>query len=373
MTALVPQFCVSVRIARPSLLLFTSVSTHSGCASTARPSPRACRRRSRRRRAMNSSAALHVFAACSAEDASGWRRTRLENLKRTMRVWALPFECVGGGNRWRGFGEMAAQYAAAAERVPAHHHVVMLDSADAFAQGSADDVLAAFRRASGGRPIVLGLETGCPPRRCTPAPPAGGRPLGRAGPAGIPWLSYINGGFVMGEAWAAARLWRSTASNGCCGANKKFSAQLGIGRFARANAPMVAFDHAQELIAHVISSAKDNQWRAHYATTVRAPPRAHGGLVTRKRVRNRHSGVAPCFVHVPGVHESQRHEMMFRADARAAMRAFDAITTALVPTMLPTTMLPAAEMGRASPDAVIPVLVIVAPTRGLMYEPEFRA
>ena len=161
----------------------------------------------------------------------------------------------------------------------------------------------------------------------------------------------------MGEAWAAARLWRSTASNGCCGANKKFSAQLGIGRFARANAPMVAFDHAQELIAHVISSAKDNQWRAHYATTVRAPPRAHGGLVTRKRVRNRHSGVAPCFVHVPGVHESQRHEMMFRADARAAMRAFDAITTALVPTMLPTSMLPAAEMGRASrDDAALPPL-----------------
>jgi hypothetical protein len=115
---------------------------------------------------MNSSAALHVFAACSTEDASGWRRTRLENLKRTMRVWALPFECVGGSNRWRGFGEMAAQYAAAAERVPARHHVVMLDGADAFAQGSADDVLAAFRRASGGRPIVLGLETGCPKRHC---------------------------------------------------------------------------------------------------------------------------------------------------------------------------------------------------------------
>ena len=169
--------------------------------------------------------------------------------------------------------KQAAQYAAAAERVPAHHHVVMLDSADAFAQGSEADVLAAFRRASGGRPIVLGLETGCPKRRCTPAPPAGGRPLGRAGPAGIPWLSYINGGFVMGKAWAAARLWRSTASNGCCGANKKFSAQLGIGRFARANEAMVAFDHAQELIAHVISSAKDNQWRAHYATAVRAPPR----------------------------------------------------------------------------------------------------
>ena len=114
---------------------------------------------------MNSSAALHVFAACSTEDASGWRRTRLENLKRTMRVWALPFECVGGSNRWRGFGEMAAQYAAAAERVPARHHVVMLDSADAFSQGSPDDVLAAFRRVSGGRPIVLGLETGCPKRR----------------------------------------------------------------------------------------------------------------------------------------------------------------------------------------------------------------
>ena len=294
---------------------------------------------------LNSSAALHVFAACSSEDASGWRRTRLENLKRTMRVWALPFQCVGGGEHWRGFGEMAAQYAAAAEGVPVHHHVVMLDSADAFSQGSPDDVLAAFRRVSGGRPIVLGLETGCPKRRsmveasswppvsswppavrgtvalasgrpmgahsrawaavqnvlllyippqerlvhcvsptgrrlvepmwpvrrhewalpgaltrgtphltwllrsrCTAAPPAGGRKLGLAGPAGIPWLSYINGGFVMGEAWAAARLWRTAAVLGCCGPNKKFSAQLGIGRFALASAPIVAFDHGQELV-----------------------------------------------------------------------------------------------------------------------------
>eukprot|EP00964_Phaeocystis_antarctica_P018244 scaffold10103_cov59-Phaeocystis_antarctica.AAC.3 len=83
--------------------------------------------------------------------------------------------------------------------------------------------------------------------------------------------------------------------------------------------PTPTFDyHAQELIAHVINSAKDNQWRAHYAATARVPPRARGGLVSRKRVRNLHSGVAPCFVHVPGVHESQRHEMMFRAEARAA-------------------------------------------------------
>lgn len=84
--------------------------------------------------------------------------------------------------------------------------------------------------------------------RCTAAPPAGGRKLGLAGPAGIPWLSYINGGFVMGEAWAAARLWRTAAVLGCCGPNKKFSAQLGIGRFALASAPIVAFDHGQELV-----------------------------------------------------------------------------------------------------------------------------
>ena len=130
-----------------------------------------CRHSSRQQSALaamlNSSAALHVFAACSSEDASGWRRIRLENLKRTMRVWALPFKCVGGGDHWRGFGAMAAQYAAAAEGVPAHHHVVMLDSADAFAQRSTDEVLAAFRRVSGGRPIVLGLETGCPTHRST--------------------------------------------------------------------------------------------------------------------------------------------------------------------------------------------------------------
>lgn len=149
---------------------------------------------------MNSSAGLHVFAACSTEDASGWRRTRLENLKRTMRVWALPFECVGGHNRWRGFGEMAAHYAAAAERVPAHHHVVMLDSADAFAQGSADDVLAAFRRASGGRPIVLGLETGCPKRHCTVK--SSSWPPAARGTLGICALSFVG---ADSGAWSAHR------------------------------------------------------------------------------------------------------------------------------------------------------------------------
>ena len=125
------------------------------------PPPKTCRQGALA--AMNNTV-LHVFAACSSEYASGWRRTRLDNLKRTMRIWALPFACVGSRDHWRGFGEMAAQYAAAAEGVPAHHHVVMLDSADAFAQGSTGEVLAAFRRVSSGRPIVLGLETGCP--RC---------------------------------------------------------------------------------------------------------------------------------------------------------------------------------------------------------------
>ena len=160
---------------------------------------------------------LHVFAACSAEDAAGWRRARYERFESTMRVWGLPFACIGRGERWRGFGEMAMRYAAAAESVPTQDHVVMLDSADAFAQGSASEVLAAFRSVASGRPLVLGLETGCPRGRCTSAPPhGGGRKMGAAGPAGIPWLSYINGGFVMGEAWAAARLWRAAARDGCC-------------------------------------------------------------------------------------------------------------------------------------------------------------
>ena len=79
---------------------------------------------------------LHVFAACSAEDAAGWRRARYERFESTMRVWGLPFACVGRGERWRGFGEMAMRYAAAAESVPTQDHVVMLDSADAFAQGA---------------------------------------------------------------------------------------------------------------------------------------------------------------------------------------------------------------------------------------------
>ena len=108
----------------------------------------------------NASSSLHVYAACSSEAAVGWRRERFERFERTMRVWALPFACVGRGERWRGFAAMASRYAAVAERVPPHDHVVMVDGADAFAQASATEVLAAFRRVASGRPLVLGLETG---------------------------------------------------------------------------------------------------------------------------------------------------------------------------------------------------------------------
>ena len=126
----------------------------------------------------------------------------------------------------RRFGAMATRYATVAEGVPSHDLVVMLDSADAFAQASAGEVLDAFRVVASGRPLVLGLETGCPRGRCTSAP---GQRMAAPGTAGIPWLSYINGGFVAGEAWAAATMWRAVARDAASQPGKP-SAQLGIGR-----------------------------------------------------------------------------------------------------------------------------------------------
>ena len=139
-------------------------------------------------------ASLHLFAACSAEDATGWRAERFQRFERTVHVWGLHFACVGRLQRWQGFDRMAASYAAAAEGLPSRAKVAFIDSADAFVQASADEALAAFRLVAKGRPLVLGLETGCPPKRCTAAKL--GRRMGSAGPAGIPWLTYVNGGFA---------------------------------------------------------------------------------------------------------------------------------------------------------------------------------
>ena len=136
----------------------------------------------------------------------------------------------------------------------------------------------------------------------------------------------------MGRAWALKRLWEYAANHSCCTntrRNKWPSAQLGIGRFMLAHPDMVAVDRTQQLCA-VINNMRRNEWRFHYELTNLTQPQrdASGRSETWHRVRNAHSKVAPCFVHMPGIHEVYRKT--YKTNVRI-MVPFDTVDAALTP------------------------------------------
>eukprot|EP00966_Prymnesium_polylepis_P103436 2395066-Prymnesium_polylepis.1 len=82
-----------------------------------------------------------------------------------------------------------------------------MDSTDAFAQGSEAELLSAWNTISKGRPLAICVETNCPRGRCTAARASEAELSEAASVTGIPSMRYINGGLLMGEAWALRRLW----------------------------------------------------------------------------------------------------------------------------------------------------------------------
>ena len=96
-----------------------------------------------------------------------------------------------------------------------------------------------------------------------------------------------------------------------------------------AHPDMVAVDRTQQLCA-VINNMRRNEWRFHYELTNLTQPQrdASGRSETWHRVRNAHSKVAPCFVHMPGIHEVYRKT--YKTNVRI-MVPFDTVDAALTP------------------------------------------
>ena len=275
--------------------------------------------------------------------ADALRATRTLQFNATAAVWGLPFLPIGShscfwpqhGFRWlaRSYAEATAQLA---RRSPKQVAVVM-DSQDAFVQGTADEIRASLR--ASGKPLMLVLETGCAKKRCTTPAPLPGEEANSSRLVGIPELIHINGGVVVGEAHALEVMWRFVGNNTYTG-NRMFklhSAQHGIGKFVQAHPELVAFDRTQTLAA-VINSPQskrgdilgglDHEWTRYYDTERLHPPRSVAGLVVQERVINRATRRAPCFVHVPGTQEYKRT----RGYMNKTMRAWDEIRRVLVPT-----------------------------------------
>ena len=264
---------------------------------------------------------------------SGLNSTRIRHFAASAAVWGVEFRMLGVGQKWGGFGWMAHQYAAEVAKLPPEQIAIVMDCTDAFVQAGELDIRAAFTAAAAGKPIVLSLETGCPRTRCTEAPAAKGEVEAAEKKVGISSLTHVNGGFVIGRAWALKRLWDYAANHSCCTntrRNKWPSAQLGIGRFMLAHPELVAVDRTQQLIA-VINNMRSNEWRRHYELTNFTQPQrdpAGKGLETWHRARNVHSRVAACFVHMPGIHEVYRKT--YKTNIRI-MVPFDTVDAALTP------------------------------------------
>ena len=271
---------------------------------------------------------------------------RIARFNATAAMWGLPLVPIGFEMRWTstgthgsGFHLLATKYSEAAAQLAMQSPrqvAVMMDSQDGFVQGTAEEVARRFRAA--GRPILLGLETGCPPARCATPAPRPGEPSDPIELVGIANLTHINGGIVVGEAAALKLMWRYVAkhthvrtrdANG--NVVSRHSAQHGIGAFVEAHPNMVAFDRTQMLTATINelgAAGHKPEFSRYYDVEQLAAPRIRAGLLVRRHIVNKRTRTAPCFIHVPGTQEYKRDW----AVAKPAMRTWDEITATLVPT-----------------------------------------
>lgn len=269
-----------------------------------------------------------------------FHRTQLFRL--SARAHGMTFTPLGARKTWRGWtwmSDMYAQYASNIAKDRGNDSIlVMIDSADVVVQRDAVHLLREFHRFAA--PLVVALETGCPggaaadpgtAGRCVPmrlsaraprmAPILKGSLRSSASSTAFPDLRYVNGGFVVGRAWAMARMWRAIARNennlSCCHRGA-FNPQLRVGRFARLHPEMVAYDTSQRLCAVInyhcvrgmcsgssrgrhLNAADRRMWnrsefQLHYSSReVRGGP--YGWT---RRLCNTHTKQCPVFVHVPG-------------------------------------------------------------------------
>ena len=284
-----------------------------------------------------------IFSVLTADALRGHRTVQFNS---TASAWGLPFVPVGSYSCvWPKFGFrwLAKVYAEAmkqlAQRSPKQIAVVM-DSQDAFVQGSADEIRSHLRAT--GKPLVLVLETGCAKKRCTTPVPRPGEESNSTKLVGIPDLLHINGGVVVGEAHALEFMWRFVANNTFTG-NRMFhihSAQHGIGKFVRAYPDFMAFDRTQAMAAVINTLAngkrmKVTEWTRYYDLEQLRLPRVAGSMVVRHRVVNKMTRRPPCVLHVPGTQEFKRHYDYMNE----TMRAWDEISSTLAPPSVSTTKL----------------------------------
>ena len=208
---------------------------------------------------------------------------------------------IGQREKWRGYQWLKDDlFLPALRALPPERLVITMDAADMIVQASANEVLGryfAVLRQHGNRSgVAVGmLESSCPRlphgQRC----PIASATLN----AGVPRLTNLNGGFLMGPAHVVLDVWLSIGT---------LDPQYAMGLYALAH-PDVLVPDTRQVLAGAISF-QQHEWPTHYRLDN-----------TTHRIANQHTGISPAFVHLPGTQESLRRTVY----NRERMHPFDEV------------------------------------------------
>jgi hypothetical protein len=150
----------------------------------------------------------------------------LQNAKNALKRFKYHHQVLGLGEKWQGWRHRMEHYRNAAAELPPNTLVVCMDAYDALPVKPSKTLKKTFE--SFGKPLVFGLETVCG-GNCFNIKPwwysqYGHQYLDANGKR--PPNRYVNGGLVMGEAWAIRDLFDWMLKTGAQ------DDQVGLGRFA---------------------------------------------------------------------------------------------------------------------------------------------
>merc|ERR1711971_987080 len=73
---------------------------------------------------------------------------------------------------------------------------------------------------------------------------------------------------------------------------------------------LVAIDHSQQLIANIVNVDQNEYDRFYEVSNQRVVRKSVNYKQSSRRIRNKHSGIEPCVLHIPGLHVAKQHPRM---------------------------------------------------------------
>lgn len=240
--------------------------------------------------ARSAAAALPLHKGLSILTAATHVGVRERRLLRMCASWGFNCTLLGQGEKWRGYQWLKdTLFIPALRSLQPDELVITMDAADMVIQATREEVLRRYKsvlrqhlNTSNPVGIVGTLESSCPGPWLTH-----GRPCPTATDsleAGIRGLTHLNGGFMMGPAGRVLDVWQSVGRQ---------DPQYAIGVYGTQHRDAFAPDTRQLLTATIV--LQEREWQDHFVVEN-----------ATHLIMNRHTELAPAFIHFPGTQERLR-------------------------------------------------------------------